>query len=227
MGTELYYFSGTGNSLYVAKELKKRIKGSKLIPIVSSLNKGSIISGTDTVGFFFPVYLTSLPFPVKKFLEKINLKSADYIFAVLTNAGFPGPVDIYLKKIFKKKEKKINSIFKVKMINNSPSGLRPFADKNWTNRIVKEKISMLDADIKKKLDIIQKTVSMKEKNPDEKKFQPLKYLISILMSPALKSLDRSNKEIPFYSDSTCNGCGVCENVCLSKKIKIKNRKPFW
>jgi len=35
MSTEIYYFSGTGNSFYVAKELQKRIPKAKLIPIIS------------------------------------------------------------------------------------------------------------------------------------------------------------------------------------------------
>jgi flavodoxin len=37
MGTEIYYFSGTGNSLYVARELQKRVPEAELIPIVSLL----------------------------------------------------------------------------------------------------------------------------------------------------------------------------------------------
>jgi len=39
MSTEIYYFSGTGNSFYAAKELQKRIIDSKLIPIVSLLKQ--------------------------------------------------------------------------------------------------------------------------------------------------------------------------------------------
>jgi len=39
MNTEIYYFSGTGNSLHVAKELQKRIPETNLIPIVSLLKK--------------------------------------------------------------------------------------------------------------------------------------------------------------------------------------------
>jgi len=41
-GVEIYYFSGTGNSLYVGKELQKRIPEAHLIPIVSLLNKDII-----------------------------------------------------------------------------------------------------------------------------------------------------------------------------------------
>lgn len=44
MSTEIYYFSGTGNSLHVAKELQKRIQDTKLRPIVNHLKKNIIKS---------------------------------------------------------------------------------------------------------------------------------------------------------------------------------------
>jgi len=42
MSTEIYYFSGTGNSLFIARELQRRLPGSELIPIVSLLDSESI-----------------------------------------------------------------------------------------------------------------------------------------------------------------------------------------
>ena len=41
MSPEIYYFSGTGNSLHVAKELQKRIPETKLISIVKPFKKRS------------------------------------------------------------------------------------------------------------------------------------------------------------------------------------------
>lgn len=31
----------------------------------------------------------------------------------------------------------------------------------------------------------------------------------------------------FYNDNKCNGCGICEKVCLSGKIGIMDGKPVW
>jgi len=42
MTTEIYYLSGTGNSLHVAKELQKRIADTELIPISSLKNNDGI-----------------------------------------------------------------------------------------------------------------------------------------------------------------------------------------
>src|SRR5271157_3196304 len=83
----IYYFSGSGNSLHVAKELQKRIPGSDLKPIVSLLNNDTIKTKADTVGFVFPIHGLTVPIPVKKFVKKLNLYSAEYIFAIATRAG--------------------------------------------------------------------------------------------------------------------------------------------
>ena len=44
--TEIYYFSGTGNSLFIAKELNKRLPESKKIPIVQSIQNKSTETGS-------------------------------------------------------------------------------------------------------------------------------------------------------------------------------------
>ena len=64
--TEIYYFSGTENSLHVAKELQKRIPKANIIPIVSLLNKDVIETKGETVGFVFPIYFTAIPIPERK-----------------------------------------------------------------------------------------------------------------------------------------------------------------
>ena len=54
MNTEIYYYSGTGNSLHVARELQRRIPESNLIPIVRLLGNDMVKTSADTVGFVFP-----------------------------------------------------------------------------------------------------------------------------------------------------------------------------
>jgi len=34
-------------------------------------------------------------------------------------------------------------------------------------------------------------------------------------------------DVEFYSNSKCAGCGTCEKVCLSGKVKMVNEKPVW
>jgi len=71
MSTEIYYFSGKGNSLYVARELQKRISDSSLISIVSLLPKDVIQTNGKSVGLVFPVHALTIPIAVKQFLKKL------------------------------------------------------------------------------------------------------------------------------------------------------------
>jgi ferredoxin/flavodoxin len=225
MSTEIYYFSGTGNSLHVAKELQKRLPGSKLIPIVSFLDNGVVIIKGETVGFVFPIYFTTIPVPVRRFLKKLNLKSAKYTFSVVTRKGTFCVANINIKRILKKKGKSMDSQFILNMANNSPTGLKPGkGDENWVNQINKKKVSQLESEVQSRLESIHKIILAQEKYP--KKAFPNPFLS--LLERIMYFLTYNTKtQINFYTDSTCTGCGTCEKVCLSRKIKMYNRRPVW
>ena len=186
---EIYYFSGTGNSLHVARELQKRIPESTLIPMVSLLNEDIIETKGETIGFVFPVYLSSTPAPVRRFLKKIDLKPTQYIFSVTTNCGYPGKVYIYLEKLMKRKGKNIDSYFALKMMGNSPKGVMPsfMIAQDWASRITKEAISALDYEVQNKLDTIHKVIISKGKNIGKDNPNPpnlfMKYINRLLQLP--------------------------------------------
>lgn len=222
---EIYYFSGTGNSLHIARELKKRLPGIKLTPMVNLLQKDIIKTNEETVGFVFPLYLTTVPAPVRKFLRKLDLTSAKYIFTVMTRTGTFCLARTCIENILKKKGKKLDSFFILNMGNNSPTGIKPFpGDKNWVNEITKEKISKLESTAQNELDSIQKIILNKEKYPKKNFPNPLKYLMSNFFALLTEN---TKTEIKYYTDQSCTGCGTCEKVCLSNKIKLVNKKPDW
>ena len=224
MNTEIYYFSGTGNSLHITRELKKRIPDTKLISIISLLNKNIIKTNTEKVGFVFPLYLTTVPAPVKKFLRKLDLISSKYIFTVMTRAGTFSLAKPCIENILKKKGKKLDSFFILNMGNNSPTGLKPIGDKSWTNEITEEKITILESKVQDELNLIKKIIINKEKQPKKNIPNPLKYLLSNLFTLITEN---TKTEIKYYTDQTCTGCGICEKICLSNKIKLANKKPVW
>lgn len=109
MSTEIYYFSGTGNSLHVAKELQKRIPETDLIPIVSLLNQDVIATNGETVGFVFPIHLMSVPVPVKKFLEKLAINRI-YLCSIDT-MGHPNTGRYSHRKNIEEKRQKLGFLF--------------------------------------------------------------------------------------------------------------------
>ena len=83
---DIYYFSGTGNSLHAAKELAKRLPQAELIPIVSLLNQETIKTSSQTVGFVFPLHMMTTPVAVKKFFRKLDLSSRTQIAGKLSES---------------------------------------------------------------------------------------------------------------------------------------------
>jgi flavodoxin len=89
MSTEIYYFSGTGNSLVVARDIAEKTKG-KLISIPAVMGKQSIRTDADNIGIVFPCHLAHLygiPLIVKRFIKKLEDINSKYIFAVCTCGG--------------------------------------------------------------------------------------------------------------------------------------------
>jgi formate hydrogenlyase subunit 6/NADH:ubiquinone oxidoreductase subunit I len=224
LSTEIYYFSGTGNSLHVAKELQKRIAEVTLIPIISLLKRDIIETNAETVGFVFPIYLTTVPKPVRMFLKKLELKSATYIFSIVTRIGTLCLANIYMNRILKKKGRSLDSYFILNMGSNTPTGLKPTGDQHWAEEITEEKIAELETEVQDRLDLIQNIIINREKYPGKHSTSILNRFLEYFFSSLTENI---KKEIHFYPDSDCNGCGICEKVCLAKKIKMVNGKPEW
>ena len=219
MSAVIYYFSGTGNSLHIAKELQNRIPKTDIIPIISLLNHENIHVNGETLGFVFPIHLGMTPFPVLEFLKKLELESVNYIFAIATRAGSQHRAFKDLEKILKKKGKGVDSFFTLNMGSNDPKF------ENWHNT-TSEEIEEMESEIQLNLDEIQKIVANKERHWEEDNNFTVKIPVFTLLSIFLPILNKFYN-VDFYSDSKCEGCGTCEKVCLSQKIKIINNKPVW
>ena len=86
MDTTIYYFTGTGNSLYIAREIARHLPGkTTLVPIPALMNRGGEITApAGRVGFAFPVYAGGPPLMVAEFARRIDLSAAEQTFAVVT-----------------------------------------------------------------------------------------------------------------------------------------------
>ena len=87
MKVTIYFFTGTGNSLKIAKDLAEKLKDSELIPIAKVWQMENLISTSEKVGFIFPLYYFGLPKIIHEFVNKLDLSESNYIFTVITSAG--------------------------------------------------------------------------------------------------------------------------------------------
>jgi ferredoxin len=221
MPTEIYYLSGTGNSLHVAKELQKRIPDTDLIPLAGMKNIDGLKTNGESVGFVFPVHFMTAPKIVFSILEKLDMGTAEYIFIIATRYGTPCRV-MYrqFEKLLKKKGKDLDSYITVSMANNDPKF------KDW-KASPPDKLDVYEAILQKKLDEFQSIVQNRGKyrEEDQEITHPVNPLMERLGVFAASLFGDGTEE--FYSDFNCNGCGTCERVCLSSKIRMVNGKPEW
>ena len=246
--TEIYYFSGTGNSLIIAKKLSVLFKG-KYTSIPSIINMERITSSADTIGIVFPVYNHLYPYIVERFVNKLDGFEKKYIFAVCNFGGAAGLSLLKFKKILSESNLLLKGGFGIKMPYNYifPSfkikgffrsfKLNPPTDKvqkelfeECENRIyeiyeyVKEK---KEGDIEKDSVFIENALDfLNLRNTIQKKswlkISGYKGKTDLSMLRAVQLFDYG-----FHVDENCIGCETCRKICPVNNIQMKDKKPIW
>ena len=217
MKTTIYYFSGTGNSLKIAKDLCEKLEDSELIPIAKIWQMENIESKSKNVGFIFPLYWSGLPKIVHNFINKLNLINSNYFFTVVTNAGDINEHPLQqLNKILEKKSKKLNAGFYIKMPNNYIIGFDIHSER-------RQKEFFENAN--KELKIIAEIVNNQKDNLTQEIFKKDVSRSSKVNKDFQDSVYESDEA--FYVYENCNSCGICEKVCPVNNIILKKGIPEW
>jgi flavodoxin len=118
MRTTLYYFSGTGNSLKVARDISEKLEDAEIVSIRDVIDQ-DVIPSSSCIGFIFPVYAYGLPLIVSKFVKKLTFQRSDrYLFAVATCKDKRGGSMYQLAKELKAKGLKLSADYTVRMPGN-------------------------------------------------------------------------------------------------------------
>jgi flavodoxin len=98
----VFYFSGTGNSLKVAKTVSKGLGNGE---IVSMARPFDLTKKYNSIGFVYPTYFWGLPKKVIEFIENINLDNNRdaYYNSISTFGGSPRNPVYQLHELFRNK----------------------------------------------------------------------------------------------------------------------------
>lgn len=252
MTAEIYYFSGTGNSLIIARNIADKID-AKLLSVASLMSKKSIQSNSKVLGFIFPVYFAEyggIPGIVQRFIEKFQFES-QYIFAVVTHHGLPGLTITNFKHELEKKGASLACGFTVNLFVPFPLSLKLkkiFLRKDFDifDPTLKElnKVPKIIQKSQKKVNFISEYILNNNYGHYESQGLLKRTLLAphrVLMrygyrkrysnlaqqknTPFEKLIHKSDNS--FEVNENCTGCGICARVCPVNNIEIINNKPHW
>jgi len=215
MKTDLFYYTGTGNSLWAARTLAERVGEAELFPI-SRVRADAGRTDADAVGLVFPVHIWGVPRRVIAFLDDIKRDPSRYHFAIAVNAGQVAATLLQLRGLLQERGLALACGFGLVMPSNYIPWGGPGPREGQMKRI---------AAAREKIAAIASNVTTGAQGPIERGpfWQNLLFTgFNRLAFSRVPSMDKS-----FWTDPRCNGCGVCRQVCPCGNIEMKEDKPLW
>lgn len=221
MKTTIYYFSATGNSLNIARNIAAELGDTELVSIAWSLEPETIETQSERIGLIFPVFAWGVPRIVVDFIEKVNLKNKQYIFAIATCVAIPGNTLVELKKLLKQKDVNLDASFAVR------SGRSSIMKLNMLDEIIKildTKRRKIKTDNERLNELVVAIKDLKGNKP-ETSSRAANIFGSMFHKMALKSF--RSVDTNFIIRDTCKECGNCVKLCPRGNIKIENGRPVF
>ncbi|HJK16095.1 MAG TPA: EFR1 family ferrodoxin [Methanocorpusculum sp.] len=218
MKTILYYFTGTGNSLAVARAIAERLPETELVPIPMLLLKGETVRvPKDTnIGIVYPLYAMGLPNIVIRFFGILDLSDAGYVFSVVTEGGKYGSPTKQIAALAKQSGHDLDAAWWIQMPDNYiPLSAPPAKTEQKTIR----------EDALRKVAVLVEAVQ--ERRPRHIDLTATGKLLRMVMyKPFMKKIPAFGKK--FVVSSNCNGCMVCVDVCPVNNIQVLPKgKKEW
>lgn len=194
------YFTGTGNCLYVARQLGG--KDAELLSIPQLMKQQRFDIEADEIGIVYPIYGHMPPNMVRRFIQKVRLK-ADYLFAVLTYGNRKcNAVEIW-DDISRQAGKRFDYIGTIIMVDN----WLPSFDMNeqiLIDKHVPENLQKITADLAARK-------RWHEPVTEEERQQHQGFLKRTGIDPSTGFVLKSER--CFTVTDACIGCGACVSVC--------------
>ena len=214
MSTKLFYFSGTGNSLKLAKDMAQELDNTELLKISYDMN----FDQTDCTiaGIVYPVYCFGLPNIVSNFLERVQFADTAYLFGLASYGGMLCSSGHILKSRLKKRGYALGAGFAVQMPGNATNVYDVPKEGKRNGMYQKER---------KRIPEIAAAVKDRKKCSVETNLGILGRLLSGVSAAMMSKCSGADKS--YSTDASCNGCGICLSVCPVGNIELVDNRPVW
>ena len=212
----ILYFSGTGNSNYVAKRIADAL-GDALVNLNDRI-KASDTSSVETgerVIIVTPTYAWRIPRVVRDWLRKTELRGAKQVWFVMTCGSEIGNADKYNREFCTEKSVACMGTAQIVMPENYIAMFSaPQADK------ARQIVAKAEPDIDRAIAAIQAN----------QPFAPTRNnLYDRFMSGPVNPIFYRFfvKANAFTVSDACIGCGQCAKRCPMNNVTLKDGKPVW
>ncbi len=205
----VFYFTSTGNCLYVAKNLD-----AELYSIPQEMKKSVRHYKADKIGIICPIFELDLPEYVKEFIRSSAFET-DYFYIIVTYGMHHGGVAERAQEFLKSFGRKANYINTINMLDNAIIVFDMEEQKKLDpEKKVDEHIAALKADI----DACKQKIEFAAE--EEKTFY----------QGFMKMTEKHGHmySFPLYGvTDACVGCGTCTQVCPRGCIRLEDNRPVY
>lgn len=212
----IFYFSGTGNSQFVAKRIQDKT-GDQLYSLNEAIKKRRLFSGKmlDRAVFVVPTYAWRIPKIVEAWIRKSKFGIGVRAYFVMTCGDGIGNAAKYVKKLC---EDKVFTYMGCAQIIMPENYLAMFSvpDEEAAKNIIaaaEPKICKMVKQIADGKALAEERVSLTGS------------FLSGFINPIFYPLFVHARK--FTVDSCCTGCGKCAKVCPMNNISLVNGRPVW
>lgn len=220
----IFYFTGTGNSLWVAEALGREL-GEPLVSIAEELKKSNgelvySLGGQERVIFVFPIHSWGPAVLIRRFVSRLKLEgySEQPVYSVSTCGDDCGCTDKMMRAALHKRGIVLTNSYSVQMPNNYI--LMPGFDVD-SKEVETAKLQAAPTRLTAIVEAISRQENIKLYHAGS-----LPALKSYLVYPLFAKY--AIKKNAFYTTDACICCGLCERVCPTGTISLAaDGKPRW
>lgn len=203
----IFYFTGTGNSLYIAKQIEENP-----ISIPQIIHGENQEYSADSIGIVAPIYGHEVPPMVKDFL-KHGVFHTDYFYMILTYGNRHGGAAELAKKLCDECGISVNYINVIVMVDNWLPSFDMNEQKKIDKRVEENMTAILD-DLAAHKNMISEVT-----DTDRAAHQQFLDRMSQMPADMWQHLVRVT--------DACVGCGTCEKVCPSASVHVVDGKAVY
>ena len=216
----IYYFSGCGNSRYVAETIAQGLNDNLVFIPEAARNHqyNYVMAEGEPLGFVFPVYSWAPPRLVLDFVKQLQLNARpEYVYFACTCGDQCGQTAQIFRKALQEKGWELSACFSLKM-PETYIGMPGF--KLDTEEMAKKKIADTNATLTRNIPRLINRESFSEIIVGG-----FAWLKSHLINSSFNKYATDDRK--YRSTEKCIHCGKCVDVCPLKNITLEEGHPKW